>query len=99
MTQDLFPSPPATPMGGAQQNGASDRSTSDNMPPNAHHTPATAGSDYQPPPLRRVEDAYAAAPDSVVANASTSAVVSGGRLWCAVPLPCNQADQFCAERC
>lgn len=34
------------------------------------HTPATAGSDYRPPPMRRVEDAFEAAPDAIVSMAS-----------------------------
>lgn len=79
--QDLFPSPPATPTGEVQQNGEAGRGDGGAASPSAPkpHTPTMAGSDYKPPPLRRVEDAYAAAPDSVVANASTSAATSGGR--------------------
>lgn len=62
----------ATDGAAAGRDGGGDAMSPEGEPGGAgagRHTPATAGSDYQPPPMRRVEDAFEAAPDSVVSMA------------------------------
>lgn len=56
------------------------------------HAPATAGSDYKPPPMRRVEDAFQAAPDSYVGDGS--AAHDTGAATGAHASPCNLRRQW-----